>query len=59
MIKAIAGATLLLLVVARLGTAQTAYYQGKTVTIVVGTGAGDLYDLYAAYLHRRNLWYEF
>jgi tripartite-type tricarboxylate transporter receptor subunit TctC len=27
--------------------AQTPYYQGKTVTIVVGTGAGDLYDLYA------------
>ena len=26
---------------------QTAYFQGKTVTIVVGTGAGDLYDLYA------------
>ena len=27
--------------------AQTLYYQGKTVTIIVGTGAGDLYDLYA------------
>jgi tripartite-type tricarboxylate transporter receptor subunit TctC len=27
--------------------AQTPYYQGKTVTIVVGTLAGDLYDLYA------------
>jgi tripartite-type tricarboxylate transporter receptor subunit TctC len=27
--------------------AQTPYYQGKTVTIVVGTVAGDLYDLYA------------
>ena len=27
--------------------AQTPYYQGKTVTIVVGTIAGDLYDLYA------------
>ncbi len=27
--------------------AQTPYYQGKTVTIVVGTMAGDLYDLYA------------
>jgi len=26
---------------------QTPYYQGKTVTIIVGTGAGDLYDLYA------------
>jgi hypothetical protein len=27
--------------------AQTPYYQGKTVAIVVGTLAGDLYDLYA------------
>ena len=27
--------------------AQAPYYQGKTVTIVVGTVAGDLYDLYA------------
>jgi tripartite-type tricarboxylate transporter receptor subunit TctC len=27
--------------------AQAPYYQGKTVTIVVGTVAGDLYDIYA------------
>jgi tripartite-type tricarboxylate transporter receptor subunit TctC len=27
--------------------AQTPYYQGKTMTIVVGTVSGDLYDLYA------------
>jgi len=27
--------------------AQTPNYQGKTMTIIVGTGAGDLYDLYA------------
>jgi tripartite-type tricarboxylate transporter receptor subunit TctC len=27
--------------------AQTPYYQGKTMTIVVGTVAGDIYDLYA------------
>jgi tripartite-type tricarboxylate transporter receptor subunit TctC len=27
--------------------AQVPYYQGKTITIVVGTVAGDLYDLYA------------
>jgi tripartite-type tricarboxylate transporter receptor subunit TctC len=27
--------------------AQTPYYQGKNITIVVGTVAGDLYDLYA------------
>jgi tripartite-type tricarboxylate transporter receptor subunit TctC len=30
-----------------LGHAQTPYFQGKTMTIIVGTGAGDLYDLYA------------
>ena len=30
-----------------LGRAQAPYFQGKTVTIIVGTGAGDLYDLYA------------
>jgi tripartite-type tricarboxylate transporter receptor subunit TctC len=27
--------------------AQTPYFQGKTITIVVGTLSGDLYDLYA------------
>jgi len=27
-------------------TAQTPFYQGKTITIVVGTKAGDVYDLY-------------
>ena len=27
--------------------AQTPYYQGKTITLIVGTVAGDLYDLYA------------
>src|ERR1044072_6369944 len=26
--------------------AQTPYYQGKTITIMVGTKAGDVYDLY-------------
>ena len=26
---------------------QTPYYQGKTITVIVGTVAGDLYDLYA------------
>lgn len=26
--------------------AQTSFYQGKTITIVVGTKAGDVYDLY-------------
>jgi tripartite-type tricarboxylate transporter receptor subunit TctC len=33
--------------VATLAHGQSANFQGKTVTIVVGTGAGDLYDLYA------------
>ncbi len=28
-------------------SAQTPYYQGKTITIVAGTKAGDVYDLYA------------
>ena len=28
-------------------TAQTPYYKGKTITIVAGTKAGDVYDLYA------------
>ena len=27
--------------------AQTPYYQGKTITVLVGTVSGDLYDLYA------------
>ncbi|HYJ16549.1 MAG TPA: hypothetical protein VE170_13725, partial [Candidatus Limnocylindria bacterium] len=26
---------------------QSPYFEGKTMTIIVGTGAGDLYDLYA------------
>ena len=47
MIKAIVCATLILLAAPCLGRAQTSDYRGKTVTIVVGTGAGDLYDLYA------------
>lgn len=29
------------------GAAQTPYYAGKTITIVAGTKAGDVYDLYA------------
>jgi tripartite-type tricarboxylate transporter receptor subunit TctC len=37
----------LVLLSAGRAAAQTPYYQGKTVTIVVGTLAGDLYDLYA------------
>jgi tripartite-type tricarboxylate transporter receptor subunit TctC len=29
------------------GIAQTPYYAGKTITIIAGTKAGDVYDLYA------------
>jgi tripartite-type tricarboxylate transporter receptor subunit TctC len=29
------------------GMAQTPYYAGKTITLVAGTKAGDVYDLYA------------
>jgi tripartite-type tricarboxylate transporter receptor subunit TctC len=29
------------------GLAQTPYYAGKTITVVAGTKAGDVYDLYA------------
>lgn len=30
--------------------AQTPFYQGKTLTVIVGTKAGDVYDLYARLL---------
>jgi tripartite-type tricarboxylate transporter receptor subunit TctC len=40
-------ATLIFLVAPAAARAQAPYYQGKTITIVVGTIAGDLYDLYA------------
>jgi tripartite-type tricarboxylate transporter receptor subunit TctC len=47
MIKIVVCATLVFLTAPFVGHTQTPYYQGKTVTIIVGTGAGDLYDLYA------------
>src|SRR5688572_6765105 len=28
-------------------TAQSPYYQGKTITIITGSQAGDLFDIYA------------
>lgn len=40
-------ATLVLLPWSTAGLAQTPYYAGKTITIVAGTKAGDVYDLYA------------
>ena len=30
-----------------LAGAQTSYYQGKTITIITGSQAGDLFDIYA------------
>jgi tripartite-type tricarboxylate transporter receptor subunit TctC len=37
---------LLVFITASRVDAQTPYYQGKTITIIVGTKAGDAYDLY-------------
>jgi len=39
--------TLILVLWNSRGIAQTPYYAGKTITIVAGTKAGDVYDLYA------------
>lgn len=39
-------AMILLLTAAGAVQAQTPFYQGKTITIIVGTKAGDAYDLY-------------
>jgi tripartite-type tricarboxylate transporter receptor subunit TctC len=39
--------TLALILWSSAGVAQTPYYAGKTITIVAGTKAGDVYDLYA------------
>ena len=47
LIVALAAAFLFSFARINLSYAQTPYYQGKTITIVVGTVAGDLYDLYA------------
>jgi tripartite-type tricarboxylate transporter receptor subunit TctC len=37
---------MIVLFLAVLAQAQTPFYQGKTITIIVGTKAGDAYDLY-------------
>ena len=47
MARVLVGTMLLVLATAGFGQAQAPSFQGKTVTIIVGTGAGDLYDLYA------------
>jgi tripartite-type tricarboxylate transporter receptor subunit TctC len=44
--KAVMLALVLLLMVASGATGQTPFYQGKTISIIVGTKAGDVYDLY-------------
>jgi hypothetical protein len=47
MLKSLICASFLLLMAPVVLRAQGPYYQGKTMTIIVGTVAGDLYDLYA------------
>src|SRR5439155_5881063 len=46
--------TILLLISLWLSTteapAQTPFYQGKTITLIVGSGAGTAYDIYARLL---------
>src|ERR671914_2695214 len=47
MLRLLSAFTLLLsLVIACSAHAQAPFYQGKTITIIVGTKAGDAYDLY-------------
>ena len=42
-----AACTMLLLILSgSIASAQTPFYQGKTITIIVSTKAGDVYDLY-------------
>jgi tripartite-type tricarboxylate transporter receptor subunit TctC len=43
---AILFSVLFLLIAAPASRAQTPFYQGKTINIIVGTKAGDVYDLY-------------
>jgi tripartite-type tricarboxylate transporter receptor subunit TctC len=45
--RSIISLTLVLVLWSSAALAQTAYYAGKTITIVAGTKAGDVYDLYA------------
>ena len=47
MLRASIYVLLAVLAMPSLGQAQAPNFQGKTVTIIVGTVAGDLYDLYA------------
>ena len=45
--RSIIWTTLGLILLSSAAFAQTPYYEGKTITIVAGTKAGDVYDLYA------------
>ena len=47
MTKVFFGLTLILFGSVTHATAQTSYYQGKTITIITGSQAGDLFDIYA------------
>jgi tripartite-type tricarboxylate transporter receptor subunit TctC len=39
--------SLALLAVHQTGSAQTPFYQGKTITVIAAASAGSAYDLYA------------
>ena len=41
---------ILLLLSSAVALAQTPYYQGKTITFIVGSGAGTAYDMYSRLL---------
>ncbi|MBM4262299.1 MAG: hypothetical protein FJ145_12835 [Deltaproteobacteria bacterium] len=49
-VKRIVWALLLVLTIAASARGQTPYYQGKTITFIVGSGAGTAYDIYARLL---------
>jgi tripartite-type tricarboxylate transporter receptor subunit TctC len=46
-LSSVISTTLVLVLWCQSAMAQTPYYAGKTITIVAGTKAGDVYDLYA------------
>ena len=45
--KALLFLSFILLGFADPAAAQTPYYQGKTITMITGSQAGDLFDIYA------------
>ena len=46
---------LVTLVAPGLALAQAPFYKGKTITILAGTGAGNVYDLYARLFARHKV----